>query len=139
MKGPRGKGVPLTWAGPCTGPRAAVWRGLCPGRKTLAGTPGLLPQDASRDLTAQRHSQTGQRTCLGRQKDRSRLPFPTLGDLPDPEIEPVSLTSPVLAGGVFTNRATMVFSVVTYGCESWTIKKAECRRMHMDFQGQGIT
>ena len=23
----------------------------------------------------------------------------------------------------------MVFPVVTYGCESWTIKKAECRRM----------
>ena len=23
---------------------------------------------------------------------------------------------------------TMVFPVVMYGCESWTIKKAECRR-----------
>ena len=23
----------------------------------------------------------------------------------------------------------MVFPVVTYGCESWTIKKAECRRV----------
>ena len=23
----------------------------------------------------------------------------------------------------------MVFSVVMYGCESWTIKKAECQRM----------
>ena len=23
----------------------------------------------------------------------------------------------------------MVFLVVMYGCESWTIKKAECRRM----------
>ena len=23
----------------------------------------------------------------------------------------------------------MVFSVVTYGCESWTTKKAECRRI----------
>ena len=23
----------------------------------------------------------------------------------------------------------MVFLVVTYGCESWTIKKAECQRM----------
>ena len=22
----------------------------------------------------------------------------------------------------------MVFSVVMYGCESWTVKKAECRR-----------
>ena len=25
---------------------------------------------------------------------------------------------------------TMVFPVVMYGCESWTIKKAECRRIH---------
>ena len=24
---------------------------------------------------------------------------------------------------------TMVFPVVMYGCESWTIKKAECRRI----------
>ena len=24
----------------------------------------------------------------------------------------------------------MVFRVVMYGCESWTIKKAECRRIH---------
>ena len=23
----------------------------------------------------------------------------------------------------------MVFSLVTYGCESWTIKKAECQRI----------
>ena len=25
---------------------------------------------------------------------------------------------------------TMVFPVVTYGCESWTIKKADCQRTH---------
>ena len=24
----------------------------------------------------------------------------------------------------------MVFPVVMYGCESWTMKKAECRRIH---------
>ena len=29
---------------------------------------------------------------------------------------------------VFIVKA-MAFSVVTYGCESWTIKKAECRRI----------
>ena len=23
----------------------------------------------------------------------------------------------------------MVFPVITYGCESWTVKKAECRRI----------
>ena len=26
-------------------------------------------------------------------------------------------------------KATMVFPVVMYGCESWTVKKAECRRI----------
>ena len=24
----------------------------------------------------------------------------------------------------------MVFPVVMYGCESWTVKKAECQRIH---------
>ena len=33
------------------------------------------------------------------------LPFPTLGDLPDPEIEPASLASPALAGGFFTTAS----------------------------------
>ena len=28
-----------------------------------------------------------------------------------------------------TKVKTMVFPVVTYGCESWTIKKAECQRI----------
>jgi len=32
----------------------------------------------------------------------SRLPFSTLGDLPDPGIKPVSLASPAVAGGFFT-------------------------------------
>ena len=34
------------------------------------------------------------------------LPFPTQGDLPDPGMEPMSLTSPALAGRFFTIRAT---------------------------------
>ena len=61
-----------------------------------------------------------------RQEYWSGSPRPSPLDLLDPEIEPASLTSPGLAGGFLTTRATMVFSVVTYGCESWTIKKAEC-------------
>ena len=40
-----------------------------------------------------------------RQKHWSGLPFPSPGDLPDPEIKPVSLTSPALAGGFFTTGA----------------------------------
>ena len=33
------------------------------------------------------------------------MPFPPPGDLPNPGIEPVSLTSPALAGGVFTTES----------------------------------
>ena len=36
----------------------------------------------------------------------SGLPFPLPGDLPNPGIEPRSLTSPALAGGFFTTGAT---------------------------------
>ena len=36
----------------------------------------------------------------------SGLPFPPPADLSDAEIEPVSLTSPELAGRFFTTRAT---------------------------------
>ena len=32
----------------------------------------------------------------------SGFPFPPLGDLPNPRIEPMSLASPALAGGFFT-------------------------------------
>ena len=32
------------------------------------------------------------------------MPFPSLGDLPDPGIEPGSLVSPVLTGGFFTTE-----------------------------------
>ena len=40
-----------------------------------------------------------------RQEYWSKLPFPFLGDLPDPGIEPTSLMSPALAGGFFTAPA----------------------------------
>ena len=43
---------------------------------------------------------------FSRQEYWSGLPFPTPGDLPDPGIETVSLPSPALAGGFFTNRGT---------------------------------
>ena len=39
---------------------------------------------------------------FSRQEYWSRLPFPTLGDLSHPGIEPTSLKPPVLAGGFFT-------------------------------------
>ena len=43
---------------------------------------------------------------FSRQEYWSRLPCPPAGDLPDPGIEPVSLTSPALADGFFAISAT---------------------------------
>ena len=43
---------------------------------------------------------------FSRQEYWSGLPFCPPGDLPDPDMEPASLTSPALAGGVFTASAT---------------------------------
>ena len=40
---------------------------------------------------------------FSRQEYWSGLPFPTPGDLPDPGTEPMSLVSPALACGFFTN------------------------------------
>ena len=45
-------------------------------------------------------------TEFSRQEYWSRLPFPTSGDLSDPEIESVYLVSPALVGGFFTTGAT---------------------------------
>ena len=43
---------------------------------------------------------------FSRQEYWSGLPYPPPGDLPDPGIEPASLTSPVLAGGSFSTSPT---------------------------------
>ena len=43
---------------------------------------------------------------FSRQEYYSWLPYPPLGDLPDPGIEPASLMSPASAGGFFTTSAT---------------------------------
>ena len=44
-----------------------------------------------------------------RQEYWSWLPCPSPGDLPDPGIKPVSLTSPAMAHGSFTTSATHLF------------------------------
>ena len=44
---------------------------------------------------------------FSRQEYWSGLPCPPPGDLPDPETEPESLTSPALAGGFFTTSTTL--------------------------------
>ena len=43
---------------------------------------------------------------FSRQESWSGLLFPTPGDLPDPEIEPVSLLFPELVGRFFTTSTT---------------------------------
>ena len=43
---------------------------------------------------------------FSRQEYCSELPFPTPGDLPDPGMEPVSLASHALAGGLFITGAS---------------------------------
>ena len=45
---------------------------------------------------------------LSRQEYWSGLPGPPPGDLPDPGIKPVSLTSPAMAGRFFTTSATWI-------------------------------
>ena len=44
---------------------------------------------------------------FSRQEYWSGLPCPSPGDLPDPRMEPTSLMSPALAGGLFTTSATV--------------------------------
>ena len=48
---------------------------------------------------------------FSRQEYWSGLPCPPPGDLPDPGIEPMSLTSPALAGRFFTTSTTSVQSL----------------------------
>ena len=43
---------------------------------------------------------------FSKQEYWSGLPFPVLGDLPNPGIKPTSLVSPALAGRFFTTSAT---------------------------------
>ena len=90
---------------------------------------------------------------FSKQEYWSGLPFPSPGDLPDPWIKPQSPeeqadTLPseppgkpmTNLDGVLKSRditlltkvhlvRAMVFPVIMYGCESWTVKKAEHRRI----------
>ena len=47
-------------------------------------------------------------------------------DLPDPELRTHNLTN--LSPKKGPSSQGLLFPVVMYGCESWTIKKAECQR-----------
>ena len=51
---------------------------------------------------------------FSREEYWSRVPFPTVGDLPDQGIKPVSLVSPALAGGFLTTSATWEAHFIVY-------------------------
>ena len=57
---------------------------------------------------------------FSRQELWSGLPFPSPGDLPNPGIEPTSLTSPALAGGFFTTSTTWEAHTFTKRINLWT-------------------
>ena len=58
---------------------------------------------------------------FSRQEYWSGLPGPPPGDLPDPGTEPVSLTSPVLAGGFVTTSTTREAKKLGYLLSKLTI------------------
>ena len=84
---------------------------------------------------------------LSRQGYWSGLPCPPSGDLPNPGIEPVSLTSPALAGRFFTTSASwealsgsswILFSIQNTACGTHKLRKTERQpRKARDFQGAG--
>ena len=51
---------------------------------------------------------------LSRQEYWSGLPFPSLGNLPDPGIEPMSLMPPALAGGFFITNISWEDTIPYY-------------------------
>ena len=60
---------------------------------------------------------------IPKQEYWKELPFPTPGDLPDPEIKPTFLPSPALAGGLFItapyfliHNVILVFSLKQNNC-----------------------
>ena len=73
----------------------------------------------------------------------SGLPFPNVGDLPNPRIEPVSLVSPVLAGGFFTTAplgkflpqgCLMVFSDSAFLSTYWASRRRKRREIALTIE-----
>ena len=73
-----------------------------------------------------------------RQEYWSRLPFPIPGDLPDPGMEPTSLTSPALAGGIFTTSATWWGLVFKYLAPSSYWGSGLCKSLCSGSQGSPV-
>ena len=81
-----------------------------PGGSSAAGDPGvrteLLQSQSTLCCPTDCSPQAPLSTEFSRQEYWRGLPFPSPGDLSNPGIEPVSLTSPALAGGFLTACAT---------------------------------
>ena len=60
---------------------------------------------------------------FSKQEYGSGLPFPPLGDLPDPGIEPAFLMSPALAGGFFITHATWEAQILEKLAEAFKTPK----------------
>ena len=60
-------------------------------------------------------SPPGSSVEFSREEYGSGLSFPTLGDLPNPGIKPMSLASPALAGGFFTTAPLYRFLPYKWG------------------------
>ena len=88
---------------------ALVWSvdaGTRPTRRVCVCVVAPVVSDSATPRTADRQAPLS--TCLSRQEDCSGMPCPPPGDLLDPGIRPVSLMSPVLAGGFFTGKPTYI-------------------------------
>jgi len=60
------------------------------------------------------------------------LPCPLPGDLTNPGIKPTSLTSPALAGGFFTTRATWKALKVVEGSKEKVSREGEESKMYSE-------
>ena len=58
---------------------------------------------------------------FSREEYWSGLPFPPLGDLPNPGMEPASLASPILAGRFFNKVKVKLLSRVRLFATPWTL------------------
>ena len=68
---------------------------------------------------------------FSRQEYWSELPFPPPGDLPDPGIETVSLTSPALAGGFFTTNTTREATKRARRHVHWRLHRKDAQQLRL--------
>ena len=69
-----------------------------------------------------------------RQEYRSGLPFPSPGEVPNPEIKLTSLMSPALASGVCTTSATWEALPIIWAAPTGTLLNLELVAGSLDLQ-----